>query len=138
MTTHLTMRALEFLRGNIIPAGGYLSKIGTPACGAPERSVDGTWCRTEDARSLARSLKVAYEWAGRDKPRTERPINLPTCEKCQVLLDAALQGCPEDFESPLVGIFAAIQWFGFYQWVINRIGFYGYPAAHMIRVLEEV
>jgi hypothetical protein len=103
---HLTQRALEFLRENMMPPKGYVSEIGQPACDSMEGLT--VWCKTEDVRAMARGQKTTFEWNGNNAPRKERPVRLPTCPKCQVILDKALAACPEDYETPLVSALTAI------------------------------
>lgn len=89
--THLTMRAVEWLRAPSDPVT-YHSPTGQYACDV--KLLDTNTVRVQDVRAMVRgdALAVFKEYDEWGEPRRERraPPTLPTCPHCQVILDAEL------------------------------------------------
>lgn len=91
---HLTVRAVEWLhRIRFEPGTAFETPAAVTACGADREKRAGPkdWCRVEDVRALVHGNSRARLW---DVDRTRsiyRDVTIPTCPRCAVLLDQALE-----------------------------------------------
>ena len=102
---HLTQRAVEWLRDS--PSHRrvkYTSEVGVRACDQKkvEPGFGVLWTTVADVRAIHCGWEQAYTAnKGRDysaygyEEKKPRPIEMPTCPQCSVMLDALLAVMPE-------------------------------------------
>jgi hypothetical protein len=96
LTVHVTKRALAHLLGKLDGALEATLGFGELACGEPSlleasRSID-TWFRAMSSTQI--SVEAVDKW------REGKPVRLPTCPRCAVLWDEAIQSQPQKPEIP--------------------------------------